>query len=128
MNFYLDLTGAVPIYEQVTHRMKDAIAVGEIAPGEWIPSVRELARELAINPNTVARAYRDLQREGVVLAQRGLGLEVASDAPEQCRRERVLLFEQRVDRLLAEAIQSRFDAATIRGMIQPKLDGLTMTG
>lgn len=125
MNFHLDLGGPIPIYEQVIYQIKFAIATGAIAPGETIPSVRELARELTINPNTVSKAYRDLQKEGVVYYNRGMGLGVADEAPEQCRRERVHLFEARVVRLLDDAVKSRLSLETIREIVRSKLDALT---
>lgn len=124
MNFHLDLNGPVPIYEQVIYQIKFAIATGAIAPGETIPSVRELARELAINPNTVSKAYRDLQKEGVVYYNRGMGLGVAETAPELCRRERINLFEARVARILDEALKSELDPETIRAIVLSKLDAL----
>ena len=124
MYYQLDLSGPVPIYEQVMDQIKGAIAAGAIAPGETIPSVRELARELAINPNTVARAYRDLQKEGIVLFNRGLGLAVAEESPEICRRERVNVFESRVNRLLDDALRSRLDPETIRSIVLAQLDAL----
>ena len=122
MYYQLDLSGPVPIYEQVMDQIKGAIAAGAIAPGETIPSVRELAHELAINPNTVARAYRDLQKEGIVLFNRGLGLAVAEESPEICRRERVNVFESRVNRLLDDALRSRLDLETIRSIVLTQLD------
>ena len=103
-------------------QIKGAIAAGAIAPGETIPSVRELAHELAINPNTVARAYRDLQKEGIVLFNRGMGLAVAEESPEICRRERVNVFESRVNRLLDDALRSRLDLETIRSIVLTQLD------
>ena len=80
MFFAISAHNGVPIYEQIMRQVKFAVAAGLLGPGELVPSVRELARELVINPNTVARAYRELQAEGVLEAVRGTGLEIAAGA------------------------------------------------
>ena len=74
-----------PIYGQIADRVKFAVAAGVLRPGELVPSVRELSKQLVVNPNTVARAYRDLQTEGLLEPVRGTGLQVAEGAPERCR-------------------------------------------
>ncbi len=74
----IDLTAATPLAEQVRLALRRAIAEGEVAPGDELPSVRQLAGDLSINLNTVARAYRELEREGLVVSHRGRGTVVAS--------------------------------------------------
>ena len=84
----LDLNAADgrPIYGQIADRVKFAVAAGVLRPGELVPSVRELSKQLVVNPNTVARAYRDCRREGLLEPVRGTGLQVAEGAAERCRR------------------------------------------
>ena len=77
-----------PIYGQIADRVKFAIAGGVLRPGDMVPSVRELSKQLVVNPNTVARAYRDLQTEGLLESVRGMGMEVAEAAPDRCRAAR----------------------------------------
>src|SRR4051794_17518901 len=77
-----------PIYGQIADRVKFAVAAGVLRPGELVPSVRELSKQLVVNPNTVARAYRELQAEGLVEPVRGTGLQVAEGALERCRKAR----------------------------------------
>ena len=86
----LDLNAADgrPIYGQIADRVKFAVAAGVLRPGDLVPSVRELSKQLVVNPNTVARAYRDLQGEGLLEPVRGTGLQVAEGAPERCREAR----------------------------------------
>ena len=74
-----------PIYGQIADRVKFAVAGGVLRAGELVPSVRELSKQLVVNPNTVARAYRDLQSEGLLESVRGMGLQVAEGAAERCR-------------------------------------------
>jgi GntR family transcriptional regulator len=68
-----------PIYQQIVDEVRRALVVGTIRPDESLPSVRELAAQLRVNPNTVAQAYRELEREGVVYVQRGRGTFVSPD-------------------------------------------------
>lgn len=71
----------VPIFEQIVNQVVFAVASGALEVGELIPSVRDLAVRLRINPNTVARAYQELEKDEVLAARRGLGMEVTADAP-----------------------------------------------
>ena len=68
-----------PIYQQIVDEVRRALVIGTIRPDEPLPSVRELAAELRLNPNTVAQAYRELEREGVVYVRRGRGTFVSPD-------------------------------------------------
>ena len=77
-----------PIYGQIADRVKFAVAGGVLRPGDLVPSVRELSKQLVVNPNTVARAYRDLQTEGLLESVRGMGLQVADGAVDRCRAAR----------------------------------------
>ena len=78
MFFQIDFGNGLAIYDQVVRQVKFAVAGEVLKEGELVPSVRELARELTINPNTVARAYRQLQDDGVLTSVRGTGLAVAA--------------------------------------------------
>ena len=79
--FDIDTASSVPVYEQIVDRLRYAIAAGRYAPGEQLPSVRQLAVDLLVNPNTVAKAYRELEREGLTFSRRGLGVFVSRSAP-----------------------------------------------
>src|SRR5271154_6286303 len=95
-----------PIYGQIADRVKFAVAGGLLRPGELVPSVRELAKQLVVNPNTVARAYRDLQGESVLESVRGAGLQVAQSPPESCRDGRREFVRRRLREALDEARRS----------------------
>ena len=124
MFFQIDPRGGVAIYEQVARQVKFAVASGVVKPGEMVPSVREVARELAINPNTVARAYRQLQDQKVLEPVRGTGLAVAAGAGPRCRDERVALIRRRLKQVLAEARMSRLDAAELRKLVEHELSAV----
>jgi GntR family transcriptional regulator len=117
MFIQIDFAAQTPVYEQVALQIKFAVAAGSLPIDELIPSVRELSKQLALNPNTVARAYRSLQDEGVVYARRGTGLAVAADAPEKCRRERKTWFENRFRKLYDEAVRSRLNEKELQEII-----------
>jgi GntR family transcriptional regulator len=121
MFFSIDPSNGLAIYEQIVRQVKFAVASETLKPGELIPSVRELARELAINPNTVARAYRELQGEGVVDAVRGTGLAVTSVARRQCLDERIKLVRTRLRQVLAEAKQSQIPHGDLRSLVDSEL-------
>jgi GntR family transcriptional regulator len=125
MFFDVDPTNGVPIYEQVVRQVVYAVAAEALKAGDLIPSVRELARELAINPNTVSRAYRQLQDDGVLESVRGTGLAVAGGAMERCRAARVELIRARLQQVLVEARQSRLDPAEFRSLIESELEGMS---
>jgi len=92
-----------PIYRQILAQVKHAAARGVLEAGDVLPSVRELAQELVVNPNTVMHAYAELEREGIVVTRRGLGTFVAEgrDILSAAEKERILTAA--VDRLLTEA-------------------------
>ncbi len=124
MFFHVDPHNGLPIYDQIARQIKFAVADGILKTRELIPSVRELARELAINPNTIARAYRQLQDDRVLEPVRGAGLEVASGAAERCRNERVKLIRVRLRQVLSEAKHSRLDARELRELVEKELSAI----
>ena len=121
MFLHVDPSNGLAIYDQIVRQIKFAVAGGAIPPGELAPSVRELARELAVNPNTVARAYQQLQSEGVLDSVRGMGLAVASGADKRCRAERLKLVQGRLREVLFEARQSGLEVADLRQLIEDEL-------
>jgi GntR family transcriptional regulator len=121
MFFHIDPHNGLPIYDQIVRQIKFAVAGGALRPGEMVSSVRELARELAINPNTIARAYRQLQDDEVLVSVRGTGLEVATGAGQRCRDERLKLIRTRLRQVLTEAKQSRLDPQGLRELVKKEL-------
>jgi GntR family transcriptional regulator len=116
----LDLNSAAdrPIYGQIADRVKFAVAGGVLRPGDLVPSVRELSKQLVVNPNTVARAYRDLQTEGLLESVRGMGMQVAEGAVERCRTARREMVRQRLRQGIEEARQSKMDPAEIEAILR----------
>ena len=122
MFFKIDLSNDLAIYDQVVRQVKFAVAGAVLRVGELVPSVRELARELCINPNTVARAYRELQADGVLEPVRGTGLAVAEGADKRCRTERVKLIRQRLKQVLVCVLVTQ-----VQDFADPDLDNQLST-
>src|SRR6516165_5332668 len=97
---------AIPIYEQIVTQIMFGIASQAVDVGSMIPSVREMAQRLLVHPNTVARAFQELERRGVVTAKRGRGMEVTPDATVLCRVWRKDIVRIRIREVLREAASS----------------------
>ncbi|MEK6260476.1 MAG: GntR family transcriptional regulator [Planctomycetota bacterium] len=106
MFFRIDPDNGVAIYDQIGRQVVYAVAKDALRPGDLVPSVRELAVTLAVNPNTVAKAYRDLQNDGVLESLRGEGLRVTRLAGDRCRKERQRLLKERLAFVVREARES----------------------
>lgn len=118
---HVDPSNGIPIYEQIVRQVKFAIADASLRVGDHVPSVRELASRLAVNPNTVARAYRDLQMLGLLLPIRGTGLAVSPAAPRQCQKERLELIRERLRAVLSEAVNNGVSHEEIRSLVESVL-------
>jgi len=103
-----------PIYRQLVEQVKRLVAAGQMAPGDGMPSVRELAQALALNPMTVSKAYSLLEMEGVLARRRGLGMEVAERAGGgQSAAERAELLRPTLERAAVAARQLELDPDTV---------------
>jgi len=98
-----------PIYRQLIEQVRRMVAAGVLAPGDTLPSVREVAQTLAVNPMTVSKAYNMLETEGVLARQRGLGMQVAARRGGATRGEREKLLRPTLARAAAEARQLELD-------------------
>jgi GntR family transcriptional regulator len=110
----------VPIYLQIVNQVKYLVASGRLEPGEELPAIRTLAEQLLVNPNTVARAYRELETAGVVVKRRTAGTYVSDAASPLARRERRKIITERVDALLAEARQMNIDTDDLVELIHER--------
>ena len=103
ISFKLDLKSGVPFYRQIIDQVRSSITTGELDPGDRLPTVRQLAVDLSINPNTVIRAYRELEIEGVLETHQGSGTFVGKKPPEIDKLERQRMLDQILTELLARA-------------------------
>jgi GntR family transcriptional regulator len=127
--FHINITtgSGTPIYRQIGDQVRLGVATGGLAPGDPLPSVRALADRLLINANTVAKAYADLVRDGVVESQQGLGFFVASQKRQvYSRAERRRRLTQALDTFVHEAVFLDFTAEEIRKAVDDKLAELDL--
>ena len=120
MQFEIDGTSRLPIYQQLVHQVREGIARGDLRAEEQLPSVRQLSRDLVINPNTVARAYTELERDGAVYNRPGRGVFIAGTKTElkkDARRQRLL---EIVDKLLTEAVHLGFSEDEVLRLISTR--------
>ena len=122
MFFTIDPNGDVPIYEQIVRQVKLAVADGVLVGGQMVPSVRHLSRELAINPNTIARAYQQLQSDEVLESLRGRGMVVRRGSRSRCTQARNSLVADAFRRALADALAGGMSAETLRELFEAELN------
>lgn len=111
MQYRIEASSGVPIYRQIVGQIRTAVARGQLLPGEKLPTVREMSRILLVNPNTVARSYRDLEREGILVTRHGLGVFVAELSSEISTAGRERRLQEAIDQLLTEAFHLGFSHA-----------------
>ena len=124
MRIQITTGSSIPIYRQVVDQIRHAAASGKIAVGEALPSVRSLAAELVLNPNTIAKAYAALVRDGVLESQQGRGYFVAARREIYTRKERRRRLEEVMDPFLAEALTLGFSAEQIVEEVTKRLQKL----
>ena len=103
MELRIDTSDGVPIYLQIVDQIKRAVALGRLKPEDPLPSVRQLALDLTINPNTVARAYLELEHDGVIYKRQGQGTYISAQAAEASRRERNKIVAALFEKAIVEA-------------------------
>lgn len=109
MHIHVSPNDGLPLYLQIMRQVRYLAASGRLEPGDQLPPVRKLAEKLLINPNTVARAYRELESEGVLETRRGAGVFLAGNGSPLARAEQLRILQERADVLLSEARQMNFD-------------------
>ena len=117
----VDPSSSEPIFEQIVFRVKHAVAGGSLKSGDRLPSVRELAKDLAINPNTVARAYESLESEGVIVRRQGAGCFVTERGSVLSTGERKRRLVDLVQRLVTEGFHLGFGALELRDALAERL-------
>jgi DNA-binding transcriptional regulator YhcF (GntR family) len=117
----IDTKSGVPFYRQIIEQVKFASARGDLTPGDRLPTVRQLAVDLSINPNTVIRAYRELEIAGMLDTQQGSGTFVANHRPDIDGVERQRMLDQILTDMLARASDYGFTLdEVLRGLRQRK--------
>lgn len=120
MQIHISANDGVAIYLQIVNQIKYLVAAGRLNAGDELPPIRVLAEQLLINPNTVARAYRELEIAGIVEKRRTAGTYVSDQGSPLARRERIKILTQRVDALIAEARQMDIALEDVIKLVQQR--------
>ncbi len=120
MDIKLTQGDGVPIYQQIINQIKYLIAAGRLSPDDELPPVRVLAQRLLINPNTVVRAYRELETQGLIYKRRGAGTFVAKAVSPLARREQKRILRERADALLVEARHLKFTLDDVLDVVRER--------
>jgi len=117
---------ASPIFRQIVDLVRLAVATGKLKAGEQLPSVRALAERLVVNPNTIAKAYGELAREGIIDGQQGRGVFIAPPRQIYTRAERLRRISPLVDALVSEGLSLGFSSEELVDSLQQKLARLDL--
>ncbi len=124
MRIYVGPGSGLAIYQQIVNQVKYKVASGRLQSGDELPPIRVLAEQLLINPNTVARAYRELETSGVVTTKRGAGTYISNSGSPLARRERLKILTENVDGLLADAHSMDIPAEEVIEIIREREESL----
>lgn len=116
--FQIDEKSGVPVYEQIIWKIKEFRLKGLLSPGEKLPSVRELSEMIIANPNTVSKAYQELERQGVVVTSPGKGTFVAETLPQHSDPRQREAIKERLQQLVINAIYAGVSLEEIQGWLQ----------
>lgn len=114
----VNIRSSVAVYVQIENQIRFAVASGRLKPSDQLPSVRELSERLNINPNTVAKAYRDLEVMGYLYTRRGMGVFINKDVTEKCREDCRKTILGRLYEVLLEAKAAGFSAQEVKDSMQ----------
>ena len=121
MEYFIDPSSRLALYRQIAGQMREAIARGRLSPDERLPSVRDLSRTLVVNPNTVARVYTELEREGLLYTQPGRGVFVAQPRAELTRQARQERLDELLDHFLTAAVHLGFSAEEVLSLVEDRV-------
>lgn len=123
----IDPSNGLPIYMQIASQIKTSIAMGRLMPEDPLPSVRQLAVDLAVNPNTVARAYLDLEIEGVIYKRQGAGTFVSSQGVRVSKNERRKVLGELIEKALVEGVNLGLEEKELRETFERVLEKIVQS-
>jgi GntR family transcriptional regulator len=125
MQIQIATHSATPIFRQIVDQIRRQVTTGQLTTGDSLPSVRQLAKDLVINPNTVAKAYAELQRDGLLESQQGRGIFVAKKRTIYTKAERTRRLDEAIERFASEALVLDFSNEEIFNRLCSRLEQLT---
>ncbi|MFZ2053102.1 MAG: GntR family transcriptional regulator [Candidatus Aminicenantales bacterium] len=124
----IEVTSFIPIYEQIKNGIKGKISLGALKANEPLPSIRDLAAELVVNPNTVARAYRELESEGFITTRKGKASFVTDNSSSLIKQERQRFIDEVFERAISEAMKFGLGEQEIRDIVESRLKAQRKSG
>ncbi|MBN2180920.1 MAG: GntR family transcriptional regulator [Sedimentisphaerales bacterium] len=128
MQFKIENSSNRPVYQQLMDQVKRDIALGRLIKDEKLPTVRELSRQLAINPNTIAKAYRQLEQEGIIVTRPGSGAFVANMDSNLSRAVKEKLISEELERIAIDAYHMQIDRSTLSQWFEKAVEKFNLTG
>jgi GntR family transcriptional regulator len=128
MQFRLDNASARPVYQQIIDQVKRDIALGRLIKDDKLPTVRELAAQIAINPNTIAKAYRQLEQEGIINTRPGAGAFIADIDSTLSRAVRRKLITEQLEYVVVEAFHMQIERDLLLNWFDSTLEKFNLTG
>ena len=127
MQIRIDNASDRPVYQQIMDQIKRDIALGRLTKDEKLPTVRQLAKQIAINPNTIAKAYRQLEQEGIIITKPGAGAFVANLDSNLSRTVRKKIISEELERIAVEAFHMQLDRQTLMELFNNIVDKFKFT-
>ena len=128
MQFNIDNTSGRPVYQQIMDQVKRDIALGRLLKDEKLPTVRQLAGQLAINPNTIAKAYRQLEQEGIIVTKAGSGAFIANLDSNLSRAVKRKLICEELERIAVDAFHMQIDRRTLSEWFEKAAEKFNLGG
>ena len=127
MQFRIDNASDRPVYQQIIDQVKRDIALGRLTKDEKLPTVRQLAKQIAINPNTIGKAYRQLEQEGIIVTKPGAGAFVANLDSNLSRAVRKKIVSDQLELIAVEAFHMQIDRQTLMELFNNIVDKFKFT-
>jgi len=121
LKIFINASSGVPIYRQIIQQIEKGVAGGLLSPGDQLPTVREVALDLTINPNTVARAYRELEGSGIIESVQGRGTYISGTASHLSGKAREKMIKDKLEEIVREAQQLNLNPAKIEELLKEAL-------
>lgn len=122
MQFKIDNASERPVYQQIIDQVKRDVALGRLSNGEKLPTIRELAAQLVMNPNTIAKAYRQLEQDGIIITRPGAGAFIANLDTTLSKDVRKKMLCEQLERVVIEAIHMQVDKQTFLQWVRDTIE------
>jgi len=122
MQFKIDNASEKAVYQQIVDQVRRQVALGRIAAADKLPTVRELASELVINPNTIAKAYKQLEQEGIITTRPGVGTFIADSTSTLSLNVKKKILQEKLEDIFVDAVHMQFDKKMLKELFEQTAD------